>query len=397
MRAARHWRPVRWARDHRLVVDAAIAGGTAAAATIIHFVQDPNSHAYRDPTWWSPILVIAACVPLVWRRSRPVAAVLAALAAQLVCDVANLNGPGWIPVVVTVYTLGAYASGRARTQAAGAVAVVSAAFLSYALAIGVERVSIGIVIWLLTVLTICFLAGDIVQRRRTELADLAARAERAELERELLAGQRVAEERTRIARDLHDVVAHSVSVIVIQASAARRNIGRDPAAAAELLDNIEATGRQTMGELRQILGVLRDPASDAPTTPVLSDIDSLVRSTPGLDVHVTTTGSIDDIPTGVALSAFRVVQEALTNTQRHAGPHVVVDVVVDCNPERVSVTVSDNGRGASTQARTNGGYGLIGMGERVAAFGGSLRTGPRRSGGWQVRAQFPLDSGKLSA
>jgi signal transduction histidine kinase len=153
-----------------------------------------------------------------------------------------------------------------------------------------------------------------------------------------------------------------------------------------------------MGELRQILGVLRDTTGELPpTTPVLSDLESLIRSMPELDVRVAKRGSMEAIPTGIALSAFRVVQEALTNAQRHAGPHVVVDVVVDRSPERLSLTVSDNGRGASTRARTNGGYGLIGMGERVAAFGGSLRTGPRRSGGWEVRAQFPLSDAPVPA
>ena len=290
------------------------------------------------------------------------------------------------------YSLGAYAEGpvRARTALGAAVTLVALLVLGVINAdvelSGLEAVGAA------AVLVVAFVIGDNVQRRRTEVRDLSERADRAERERELIAGQRVSEERGRIARDLHDVVAHSVSVMVIQAAAARRNLDRDLPAAAQLLENVEATGRHAMGELRQILGVLREHSDVPPTTAVLTDIDSLVRSIPDVDVRLHTTGSLAEVPAGVALSAYRVVQEALTNVHRHGGPDVTVRVDVDCAPDRVNISVADDGRGASTTANRgdSGGYGLVGMAERVAAFGGELRYGPRRSGGWEVRAYFPL-------
>ena len=198
-------------------------------------------------------------------------------------------------------------------------------------------VALGAVVWLVA----SFVVGDNMRRRRTELAELSERAERAERERELLASRRVTEERTRIARELHDIVAHSVSVMLIQATAARRNLHRDRDAAEALLGNIEQTGRQTMGELRQILGVLRETgdADSAPLVPVLCDLDALVSSIPELDVRLVQSGSLESVPIGVALAAYRVVQEALTNVHRHAGPNVVVEVEVACGDERVDVRV----------------------------------------------------------
>ena len=217
-------------------------------------------------------------------------------------------------------------------------------------------------------------------------------AERAERERELLAAQQVGAERARIARELHDVVAHSVSVMVIQAGAARRSVERAPDDAAALLDNIAATGRSTMRELRQILGVLRpDESAEPEYAPMLGDIDALGHSLPGLDVTVRCDGSWDRLPPSLALQGYRIIQEALTNAHRHAGPRAHVDVDVAIGAERFELRVTDDGRGASAAigaAPGEPGYGLIGMRERAAAFGGTLRAGPRRSGGWEVAAVF---------
>ena len=185
--------------------------------------------------------------------------------------------------------------------------------------------------------------------------------------------------------------------MVIQAAAARRNIDRAPDDAVDLLANIEETGRRTMSELRQILGVLREtePATEhqasAAPLQLCTDIESLVDSATDLDIRLSTTGAIDSVPSGVGTSAFRVVQEALTNARRHAGPNATIDVRLDLTDDRLDICIEDDGRGASAN-HAQLGYGLIGMGERVAAFGGTMRSGPRRSGGWQVRASFPLAS-----
>lgn len=382
-------------RQHRFAVDVVIALGIATFGLVIHLTQESvDGYVYHDPTWWTVPLVILAAVPLVWRRSHAIAVAFGAFGIQAVLEIFEINGPSWIPVAFAFYALGSWAHGAARMKA---VCVLLAA-VSVFLALGLLEdrddftvwVALGALVWLIA----AFVVGDNMRRRRTEIAELSERAERAEREHELLASRRVTEERTRIARELHDIVAHSVSVIVIQASAARRNLRRDADAAESLLDNIEQTGRQTMGELRQILGVLRDAGESgtAPMVPMLCDLDALVTSIPDLDVRLTGSGALDSVPIGVALAAYRVVQEALTNAHRHAGPNVSVDVEVTRTDERVDVRVSDNGRGASTRpGATADGYGLIGMSERVAAFGGTLATGPRRNGGWEVKATFPLD------
>lgn len=393
----RQWRFVRWLRDHAFLVDSVVAAGLATLALVAHFVQDEvDGRQYRDPTWWTVPLVVVACVPLAWRRRRTILAAYLIVGMQLFIELIEINGPGWIGVAIIVFALGSHAEGRERVRATAVVSLALVTVLVLGVIEDTNGVSIGNAVATVALMAVCFLVGELMRRRRNEITELAARADRAEHERELVVGQRVAEERTRIARDLHDVVAHSVSVMVIQATAASRNLERNPAATAELLANIESTGRQTMGELRQILGVLRDPVvADAPIrTPVLTDIEALVQSVPDLDVRLVRSGSFDDVPTGIALSAFRVVQEALTNVTRHAGPNVSVEVIVDCTPERVNVSIADDGRGASAQPSVEGsGYGLIGMSERVAAFGGQLRTGPRRDGGWEVRAHFPLATG----
>ena len=249
-------------------------------------------------------------------------------------------------------------------------------------------------------LAAAFVLGDNVRRRRLHIDSLADRAERAEREREILARERVAEERTRIARELHDIVAHSVSVIVIQASAARRNLTTRPEAAEGLLENIERTGRQTMDELRQVLGVLRSDDGAAPGSaravpvPTIADLPTLVDAAAGLTVRMAVTGLVDHVPPGVGVSVYRVVQEGITNANRHAGPGASIDVRVTCTATDVDVRVEDNGRGASASRSTEG-YGLIGMRERVASVGGTFGAGPRPGGGWRVDARFPLQPGTI--
>ncbi len=388
----RDWRVWKWANAHPMAMDIVLAAAVAVVSLLFHFHQrDYDGRIYRDPNAATITLVVASCAPLAWRRRAPIPTVLAAVVLQAVCEWNDVNGPSWIPLLIATYSLGAYASGRARTITAAVVALIVGLLVLAGLLEDV--IELPEVIGAAASLAVPFVVGDNVRRRRNELAEFAERADRAERQRELLVVQRLGEERTRIARDLHDVVAHSVSAIVIQAAAARRSVDRAPDDAVNLLANIEETGRRTMSELRQILGVLRDSdvADRITPAPVQSvvDIESLVESASDLTVSLSTTGAIDTVPSGVATSAFRVVQEALTNVRRHAGPNATIDVRVERTDGRLEICVEDDGRGASADHAPLG-YGLIGMGERVAAFGGTLRSGPRRSGGWQVRASFPL-------
>ncbi|CAN5632630.1 histidine kinase [soil metagenome] len=393
MRPVREWAAIRWAHAHVIVMDGLLAAVMVAITLSIHlFDPEHPDYTFRNPTWWTAIIVVAASAPLIWRRIYPIPAALAAVGIQIGIELFDINGTGWVPAVLVLYALGSHAQGRPRLRALVAIAVAVEVLLG--IGITVEEVSVGDAIGLTTSLGVAYLVGDRFQRRRNEFADLAERADRAERERELMVARRVAEERTRIARELHDVIAHSVSVMVIQAGGARLNIERDPTAAVRLLANVEDTGRAAMQELRQVLGVLRDAGEDRTVSPLprLVDLGTFVETVADIDVALTTTGSLDDLPTGTELSAYRVVQEALTNVRRHAGPIVRVSVEVARHADRLDVSIDDDGRGASATVSTPPGYGLVGMRERVTAVGGTLDTGPRRDGGWSVRAHFPLVS-----
>jgi signal transduction histidine kinase len=239
------------------------------------------------------------------------------------------------------------------------------------------------------------LVGDGVRRRRERQAELIERAERAERERELVAREQVHQERTRIARELHDVVAHSLTVMVIQAGAAQRTTDAD--AAREAMAVVEVTGRSAMTEMRRILGVLRDgddPLADRSPQPSMQALRSLVEDTADLPVHFDLRCSPDELDPRrqrVELSVYRIVQEGLTNVRRHAGRVDEVVVAVDRADDALVVEVLDDGRGAASLAGPDG-FGLMGMRERVAVHDGTLQVGPRPGGGWRVKAVIPVDA-----
>ena len=276
--------------------------------------------------------------------------------------------------------------------------------------LGVWRVDL-VYLWhvLLVAIGVSFLLGKARTRR---------------IEEDRSATLAVAEERVRIARELHDIVAHGVSLMTIQISAARRVAATKPAAADQALAAAESAGRQSLAELRSLLAVLRSADAslgaasrpdggvatsttapsdeDAPTSPLprLGDIPGLVDNLrrAGLDVAMELTGSPpDEVPPGVELAAYRVVQESLTNVVRHApGARVVVDL--DYAPDGIDIVVDDDGAGLMAIRSAPSGHGLLGMRERVAAGGGTLEVGPRSSGpGWRVHARFPLRAARSTA
>jgi signal transduction histidine kinase len=229
--------------------------------------------------------------------------------------------------------------------------------------------------------------------QRTDRAE--ARTAELEAQREQQIQVAVADERARIARELHDVVAHSVSLMVLQAGAARQALDRNPEKAREPMLLVEATGRSAMSELRRLVAMLRQPGDEeglAPQ-PSLAHIDLLVAGMrgAGLTIELDVVDGLEGIPPGVDLSAYRIAQEALTNVLKHAGAtHVDVKVVRDAGA--VEVTVEDNGRGSAGNGALVGGHGLIGMKERVNLFGGRLEAAGRDGGGFRVFARLPYDA-----
>jgi signal transduction histidine kinase len=239
--------------------------------------------------------------------------------------------------------------------------------------------------------------GREVHRRRARMQELQLRAEQAERDREDQARRAVAEERTRIARELHDVVAHQMTVMTIQADGAAR-IARDgDPRVAGALATIKETGQQALAEMRRVVGLLRtqdDEVADLAPLPQLADLDELVQRVhaAGVDVDMEVHGEARPVAEGVQLSAYRVIQESLTNAVRHGGPNTSARVRVCYRDAGLDLLVEDDGRGAAADDGPGGGHGLVGMRERVAVLGGSFEAGPRQGGGFRVHATIPYAS-----
>jgi signal transduction histidine kinase len=291
------------------------------------------------------------------------------------------------------YGAGAYADGRRALAGLGAcvlgMASVQATFPG--------AIKPGEIVWACAIVTAAWLAGRAVRTRTRLTEELHEAALHAEDAREAGTRAAVAEERRRIAREMHDIVAHSVSVMVVQAGGARRILDRDIDRAVEAAERIEDTGRAALLEMRRLLGILsagEDDAHYAPQ-PTLEALDALVEGagTAGLPVALRIEGERRALPPGVDLAAYRVIQEAITNALKHAGASPT-DVCVRYRDDDVELEVID--RGASHRRHghdlAGGGHGLVGMRERVRVFGGELITGRRRGGGFEVRARIPLDT-----
>lgn len=240
--------------------------------------------------------------------------------------------------------------------------------------------------------------GLIIHNRQRIFADSEERAAVAEADRHAGAQRAVSEERSRIAREMHDVVAHGMSVIAVQAAAAQEIVHTDPDKAAEVMGRIENVGRESLNELRRMLGVLRqgDDDTEASLTPQpsLADVGAAVTqsTSAGVDTNLVVIGDARELAPGIGLTAFRIVQEALTNVLKHAGSNASATVTISYGRSSVTIEIVDDGRGAvSSLSQAGGGNGLIGMRERVDIYGGELSAGPRAGGGYAVRAVLPTD------
>jgi signal transduction histidine kinase len=343
-------------------------------------------------------LSLVCAVGLYWRRKIPAVVLGAAGALVVGVMLAVVHESGALfTATIASYSVGAHVANRKRRLQIAFVAsfaLVDVALISLAFRDRGTRLA-GV----LSVAITCgagFLLGDNLRSRRDRLAHLRERNDYLERTALLEAANAAAAERTRIARELHDIVAHSVSVIAVQAGGARRLVHTKPDTAVEALATIETTARDTLTELRQLLGVLRsDDSGDASHEPQpgLDDVARLVGTDATITVDLHIVGERREVPSTVNLAAYRIVQEALTNVRKHAGP-AKADVQVHYHPDRVDVAIVDNGRGAAAITANAPGYGLTGMRERAALCGGNVSSGPRPGGGWAVRATLPTATGK---
>jgi signal transduction histidine kinase len=324
------------------------------------------------------------------RRLVPRSSLVVATLLQMVVWALGTPSSGFAAIVL-IFTVAADVPHPRGLRSAGVAAAVLTGWTAIGVIVGVAPVYVLPIVALAGIGAV--LAGDNVRNRRAYLVELEERAERAEALRAAEAREAVTEERTRIARELHDVVAHSVSVMVVQAGAARRIAERDPVRAAEALGTIERVGRESLEELRRVLGVLRADGSAGNGTapqPDLDGLDGLVArcAEAGLAVDLVVDGPVRPVPPGIGLTAYRIVQESLTNVLKHAGAQAA-SVTLGYRPDAITIEVGDDGRGAAADSGPAG-HGIAGMRERAATCGGSLRAGPRPGGGFRVRAVLPI-------
>ncbi|MER5576735.1 sensor histidine kinase [Streptomyces massasporeus] len=339
-----------------------------------------------------------ACVPLVFRSRWPLPVVFASLAV----DLAHLSvAPDFSMTpaasLVALYSLAT----RSSRRTAWIVGITASVLITTVYAIADSEPPLAGTSLLRFDLAIAATAlGDAVRTRRRHLAEVEARAERAERTREEEARRRVTEERVRIARELHDVVAHHITLVNAQAGVAHHLMRNDPDRAYEALAHIKDNSRAALDELRATVGLLRQaddgPDSRAPI-PGLADLDALVGGVRagGLSVRVTPSGAPRPVAPTTELTAYRIVQEALTNTHKHASA-TWAEVVLDFGPDRLRITVTDDGRPGASPGPGSG-HGLIGMHERATAIGGTVTAGPLPEGGFRVVAELPLALAPASA
>jgi signal transduction histidine kinase len=326
---------------------------------------------------------LALAASVAWRQHAPLVVLGVAIAAALLAAGAPLDAPVGVVVaiVVATYSVGAQTTGRdAWVGAVGVAALVAIAVLRD---IGADQDLADLALPTLVVGGPWLAGWSIRSRREREAALELARVEEAVVA--------VSAERARIARELHDAVAHAIGVIVLQARGARRTLPTDPGAAGDAIDVIEATGTQALAEMRRLVGVLRDHDDRATLAPPpsLRHLDGLLERVrlAGLPVTLEVEGTPVDLPPGIDLSAYRIVQEALTNTLAHAGP-ATASVRVRYGADRLDLEVADTGVGPAR--RIADGNGLVGMRERVSLYDGSLETGARPGGGFMITARLPL-------
>jgi signal transduction histidine kinase len=364
-----------------------VLGTVFVVGGLVALFSPDDSDRFKEPNALAVFLTVLAAAPYYVRRRAPLPVLVITTVPVVLLAVSDYPtgaSPNWL--LVGMYTVAAYTGPWERFLGAlcpaiglGVIAVLGAPELN-----GTD-IALNYALF-----ATAYFLGATIRTRRLYAEHLEARAAMLERERDEEAERAVANERLRIAQELHDVVAHSMGVIAVQAGVGAHVIDTDPAEAKKSLEAIAHTSRSTLTEIRRLLGVLRedDGAQYAPA-PGLADLDRLVRevSGAGVAIDLQTAGDRSELPPGVDFTAYRIVQEALTNVLRHAGP-ARVQIRVGYEPEALTLEIADDGRGVNGRANP-GGHGLMGMRERVGVYGGAFEAGPRPGGGFRVRVRLP--------
>lgn len=420
-------RAIRWWDTHTLRIDSVSAALTLLV--VIPLTTLPGASSTRNaifgssysydpsalPTWVGVGFSILIVAPLAIRRKRPVLSAVVSYSAALLHLLMGISLviPADMFILLTLYSITVHGPRWAHRVAIVGALVGSwiVALELYAMARGdiVEAVIPGIILSLMFVVAWSF--GLIRRSRRERLEALTDRATQLERERDQQAQLATAAERNRIAREMHDIVAHSLSVVIAQADGGRYAAAQHPEAAVRALETISETGRAALGDMRRLLGVLRADGdlsggtlgAPGPHTgeaesmtsghtpqPGLAEIETLMEQVrnSGAAISLVTMGSSRTLPPGAGLAVYRVCQESLTNVLKHAGPHPTVSVVMIWRSNGLALTITDDGRGASA-LNDGAGHGVLGMRERATMFQGTLAAGPQPGGGYRVRLEIP--------
>ncbi|MGW4384665.1 sensor histidine kinase [Kitasatospora sp. NPDC004531] len=400
-----------WLRRHPVVVDSAWALPVLFFGVLVAMDQVDRDGRPVSGAQLGLGIAFAVILPglMTVRRRWPDATTAAAVVIGLI-HVAAVIEPGASSAAFLVFAYTGAAFGRPWTSRLTLVASLAAGSLTVWRLVPpspaendtfLKRAALAAL--MTTPFVLCWAWGRLTRVRSAYLVELEDRAARLERERDAQAQVAVAAERARIARELHDVVAHNVSVMIVQADGAAYVMDSSPQQTKEALGTIASTGRQALAEMRRLLGVLRtaDTTGEYVPQPGVEELPELLEQvrTAGLPVEFTAGGEVRELPRGLELTVYRIVQEALTNVRKHGGPGASAKVSVDFRDGELEVVVEDDGRGSTREQLTAGGtdglgHGLIGMRERVGMVSGSLDVGPRPGGGFRIRAVLPLKVSK---
>lgn len=370
----------------------ALGAVTLFVLSVVAASIEPHRHQFVV-RWPTVLLAAIGCSALLWRRRRPFGVLTLALCCGVVFQVLGVRESPLVisPVLVSVYTVALMTHRRtACTAASVSAAVLVGAAVVWGSKSWLEPDNVATLAW--TALPAA--VGDGMRSRRAYVTAVEERAEHAERTREQEAQQRVAAERVRIARELHDIVAHHIALINAQAGVAVHLLERRPEGILTALEAIRDTSRSALDELRVTVGLLRqpdDPVAPRDPVPGLAQVPALLESFErvGLAVKHTRKGMAEPLEPAVDLAAYRIVQESLTNVRKHSGADHA-RLFLHYRPERLTIIVEDDGTAAPHSPRPGAGHGLIGMSERAATIGGTLHASPCPEGGFRVTAELPL-------
>ena len=385
-----------WDRERPWVLDGLLALALVLVSIAVAGGAGDDFLAPRQPAGldWLILLGPAICVP--FRRVFPSTAIVVGGFLQAIMWLNNLPD-FYLSMAVLIYSGAAHGGRRGRLVSWGASLTLTAFIISGLIAGEAPFYALPVV-GLSSVAAAAL--GTSVASREAYTQAIEASARDMERSQEAEKEQALTEERNRIARELHDVVAHGLSVIVVQAAAAQRILDRDPDGARSALQQIELTGRTSLTEMRHVLSVVRtDPEDSWRPAPGLAGLDELIAelAKTGLTVSLTETGDDrpENLPATVDMTAYRIVQESLTNVLKHGGHGAAAKVEISHRPGALELSILDNGRGSA--AEDSGGHGIQGMKERVEVFGGTFTAGPRLSGGFEVTVSLPLDNARANS